>query len=326
MEILKVQDNLQYIQKILEDKLQELDTPELYYDCQGYYYETLLEKLKDNNNSVLISKDDITQINEYNIYGLNILYVNVKSEDLDFLIEKYPESIIVSDAYCENKNYQIANMKEDKNLYTNTYNANIFIPNNMDKNILINRIKEDIYPELDYLNIKFEVKTGQELGQEIAERYKNNPVFNGYTKNDNNLYNVAGFHYLNIDTIDYNKNFLLCKQNNNYLGVIKFGEYGFDDKHIGLPYIDVNKHYRNKGIATMMVKELNKHLTNELPLFLTRESEMGEKYHMKDLFVKNINNTICVPYEMQELYYEYKEKNKLNEFPTITQKTNDYIR
>lgn len=116
-------------------------------------------------------------------------------------------------------------------------------------------------------------------------------------------YNWAGFHYFSShdarsgtpDTVKY----LIAYLNGMPVGVIKFGVWPYTPDHTGIAYIDVHEKMKRKGIATAMVKELNKHLDTRLPLYLTDESEEGREAGMAHLFKREITAVECLSYEDQ---------------------------
>lgn len=78
------------------------------------------------------------------------------------------------------------------------------------------------------------------------------------------------------------------------IGIMKYGLWGNEQS---VAYIDVLVNCRNKGIATLMIKELDKHLYPMYELHLTDESELGHKCGMAKLFKKHIKSTVVKDYE-----------------------------
>ena len=110
----------------------------------------------------------------------------------------------------------------------------------------------------------------------------------------------------------HKNNVLVAKDGDNIVGALKFGEYGKSDfcPHMAVCYIDVKKPYRNKGIATSLFKEFGRIMEEahkkgkmDLPIFLTSESEMGEKCHMMKIALENIKNLVV--YHEDRDKYEY---------------------
>ena len=320
--ILEIKDNKELFKEILENYLVELrDNVEDYYYSNGTYYEKINENIDIVKNDVFIIDENnnfIDLITRDKYYGLDIIYTSLESSKFDMLYDYFPSAIISID-YIDDmpNNYQIANMKSTLNNeeYQVFGPCTFLIPKTLDVNIIRDKIEEELFVELDKSQITFENKKGEELQDDIFKYYQHNPFFKGITCDSSNHSHIAGFHYFNLD-MDAKKDFLVCKQGNTYLGVIKYGiydNYG-SVKHQGLPYIDVNQKYQQNGIATLMIQQLNKYLDKDIPLFLTRESDQGKLCHMENLFLKYINTTICVPYEKQTEYYNSLQNGTLDEF------------
>lgn len=313
-----VLENKELFKNVINSSLKEMNDEDYYYS-NGYFYEKLLnfsdDKLK--NIDIILDQGKLKGILiKSKQYGLNFIEpTNLTGKNmLSFINDEYKNYIIATDAFIDNENiYKTANMQSSINesVYESYYT--FLIPKKLDENIIRDNIEKEIFPKLDKNNLIFENLTGKEISKELNEKYKNNICFSGIERKHNGQFGVAGFHYFAIDYVDDSKQFLVCKQDGNYIGVIKHGIYNNYGQipHQGLPYIDVNHNYRNNGIATMMIKELNKYLLKDYPLFLTAESNMGRKCHMENLFLENITKTECVPYKGQEEYYN-KHRNMIN--------------
>lgn len=114
-----------------------------------------------------------------------------------------------------------------------------------------------------------------------------------------------GMHYYNTyaerSLGGRNIRYLIASYNNVIVGCIKIGEYGFynEPKYLSMCYIDVNISCRKQGIATLLIKELDKYLDfyPEKDLVLTDESYLGKKFHMKDKFERIISSKNVVSYK-----------------------------
>lgn len=93
-----------------------------------------------------------------------------------------------------------------------------------------------------------------------------------------------------------NEEFIVAFKNNIIIGVICYGIYGYDHKYQAVSFIDVHKQYRNKGVATELIKELNNHIDKSQPLVLSSLSQEGKKYHIDEVFKKYIDTEIKLDY------------------------------
>lgn len=120
-------------------------------------------------------------------------------------------------------------------------------------------------------------------------------------------YKFYGFHYFSVADIFETQapgvKFLIAYLNDLPVGVIKFGVWPLSPDHQGLAFIDVNKALRQRGIATAMIRELNKHLDKNLPLHLTAESEEGKRAGISKVFEREISATKCLSYETLQAMY-----------------------
>ena len=92
-----------------------------------------------------------------------------------------------------------------------------------------------------------------------------------------------GFHYMNWEYTSDHTWYLVAMVNHTPIGCIciqKFELYSY----YGLSYIDVAFPYKNNGVAKKMIHELTKHIPDDLPLFLSMESEEGKKCHIHECF------------------------------------------
>lgn len=299
-----------FINKI-EEEVEKYDAEDYYY-C-GINFDYCLEANDDDLKKIDFVMDNdklICIVNKFNIYDLNFIDINLINDVkiYEFLSENYKDSIVIIDSYRSDEPfeyYNLANMEnENGEEYISRFHESFLLPKYMDINILRDKIEKSIYPELNKEELIFENKIGSEILDELHKKYDKNRCFNGYIKNENGHSLIAGFHYFSLDDTDMEKEFLICKQSDQFVGVIKHGVYNsYNIPHQGLPYIDVNINYRNQGIAKMMVEKLNDYLRTDLPLFLTHESDMGKKCHMEKLFKDKITKTDCVAYSEQSDYY-----------------------
>ena len=94
---------------------------------------------------------------------------------------------------------------------------------------------------------------------------------------DNYLYNVNrdngrmvfdDFHYWCkndiYDCLEYENTFFIIAYEDsfvpaNIIGVLKYGVYGYEEKHIGICYVDVRSDKKRQGVGTKLLETFNKH-------------------------------------------------------------------
>jgi hypothetical protein len=94
-------------------------------------------------------------------------------------------------------------------------------------------------------------------------------------------------HYTNWENNPDDVYYLLAMVNNQPIGCICVFDYEseqYGPKHYGMSYIDVAAPYKKNGLAKRMIHELTKHLSNDKPLLLSRESREGAKCHIHECF------------------------------------------
>lgn len=97
---------------------------------------------------------------------------------------------------------------------------------------------------------------------------------------------------------------LVAMQNNRFIGVIHYGVWN-KNPYQSISYIDVAEPYKRKGVATKLIKELNKHLIPNMPLVLTDLSEEGKTVNIDKLFKKYIS--VCKVYTYSEALEKHRE-------------------
>lgn len=322
MNILNAKENKEYFKKQIKEYLSKLDDEDYYYGPGDFYEHLLDDESNYENIDFVIDKEFIGVLLKSNVDGINLMKLigNFEENIYDKISTKYPSHIVFIAGYTSDtpfNYYNLANFKSTngEEEYLSQSYSSFLIPKNMDENTIRDKIEELTIPTFDSSKLVIEDKTGEEILSEILKKYDDNPFFNGFSKNDNGHHNLSGFHYLSLDESDLHQKILVCKLEGQIVGVIKHGLYeGYGGiPHQGLAYIDVNRNFRNLGIAKLMIKELDKYLDKNLPLFLTRESDMGEICHMEKLFLENIHSTDCVAYDKQSDYY-IENKDRISEF------------
>lgn len=164
------------------------------------------------------------------------------------------------------------------------------------ENILREKIEEKYFPKLlDIRQVVIKRLKTPEV-RKYLEKYSTGE-FEGNWVNDSNMGSVVGFHYFTIRDLfsgEPTKDYLVAVYKGQIVGIMKYGLWG---KEQSVAYIDVLINCRNKGIATLMIKELDKHLYPMYELHLTDESELGHKCGMAKLFKKYIKSTVVKDYE-----------------------------
>lgn len=165
-----------------------------------------------------------------------------------------------------------------------------------DENILKRKIEEKYFPkQLDIRQVVVKRWKTPDV-RKYLEKYETGN-FNGTWRNDCNMDAVVGFHYFTYRDVfsgEPTKDYLVALYKGQIIGIMKYGLWG---KEQSVAYIDVLVNCRNKGIATLMIKELDKHLYPMYELHLTDESELGHKCGMAKLFKKYIKSTVVKDYE-----------------------------
>ena len=322
MEFIKASDNIEEFEQLLKNAIQN-EEDEYFYISTGEIYEDILNDKNYDGLFYVKNNDDITVISTFTMWDFNCLRIigDFDTNIYKDIIKTFPDYLVEIDSYSSDEPfefYNLANTKSSKfNLEYRLNYSNFLIPKTMDESILRDKYEKEYIPEFDINKVYFEDKTGREIYNDIVKEFTYSP-FNGFQRDlDSNNYAVSGFHYFTLDESDLNQKILLCKQGNTILGAIKHGLYdNFGQMpHQAIAYIDVNKNYRNLGIATLMIQNLDKYLNKTLPLFLTQESELGHKCRMEEKFKKYIKETDCVSYD-EQLEYCYKCKNKDELFKT----------
>lgn len=101
-----------------------------------------------------------------------------------------------------------------------------------------------------------------------------------------------GFHYFGTSCLNatfQGENVIAVIDNNEVVGVLFFGEYGFPGSNQqALSFIDVHKDYRRQGIAKLMAKELYNYIDHNRPFYLSQLSEEGKTCHIDDVIQRSL--------------------------------------
>ena len=115
--------------------------------------------------------------------------------------------------------------------------------------------------------------------------------------NEDALFN--GFRYFGYFPLQFGfeKEKILVAFNNqkerpeDIVGIIWFGEYGPENLQ-SISFIDVRTDCQHQGVATSLIKELDKYLDKNKSLSLSALSDDGKRYHIDDVFKKYITTKV----------------------------------
>ena len=294
-----------------------------YWDYEGFDYKYLSDNLDDLAFSYIVFMDDKQNItnfahyqkeNGFDIFTLDDVDSKVIASNLEDLRNSFEHPLVHSlySFYNDDKQdlpeiYHM-NMKSKVIDENYVYMDELFCLNENDKDIIVDLADEKNFPSL-IGEITYDVMPYSDY---VYEEGRDDKIIPAITKDDSGHDHLAGFHYFGLRD-GGNDKMVVAKNGDNIVGVIKYGKYGdgsYQPEHIGLCFIDVKKPYRGQGIATNLMKEFGKVVEREnkeeginLPIYLTDESEMGEKCHMRDTAVKEIKNVTC--YYTDHKDYQY---------------------
>ena len=112
--------------------------------------------------------------------------------------------------------------------------------------------------------------------------------------NDGNVPYFKGFHYFSPEDFNayedskYLVAYIIENNKTSIIGVIKYSVYGSEYQYQGLSYIDIQESHKGKGVAKLLISELNKHLDNKMILKLSFLSKEGAICNLNKLFKKLI--------------------------------------
>ena len=300
--------------KYLDNLIEETSEFEDFYEIEGFNYSYLKEDLdnfNDDNIIVFVDKDEniinfATRSKEesFDAFYLDKVDIDILRENLEDLKENFSHPIVSSmqEFYKKDNGFSVFEMNRKSKIISEDYlfMDNYFCLNKDDMDIFVNLSDEKNFPQYEG-NLLFEI---MDYDSFVSENMRNDKFVSTSTIDDTHHNHIAGFHYFG-QFDERGDKMIVAKDGDNIVGMIKYGEYGGDyaPRHIGLCFIDVKKPYRGQGIATLLMEEFgkriekeNKFKENSLPIYLTDESDMGRKCHMKDIAIDKIKN---VP-----LYYE----------------------
>lgn len=207
------------------------------------------------------------------------------------LQEKFPKGFFLSgDSYCLSKTsltpveYHASHDKgihypviEHLNVWTNNTQLVTYFRDWLEKRYLTP--PEDWQNKVEFFWGQHKMFTELLYDQDIQEYPWQRTPFGHYS--------YIGMHYTNWENNPDDVYYLLAMVNNKPIGCICVFDYEseqYGPKHYGMSYIDVATPYKKNGLAKRMIHELTKHLSNDKPLLLSRESREGAKCHIHECF------------------------------------------
>ena len=318
--------------KVYKNHLKESNLNDYeYYDCmEGYYFiienlekETQWQKIKEvwylglygNSYYCLFTSTNVFKNIIFDVTYFPLSKTLKKEKNIKFLkllSEKVPNSIFHFEYYdtieipptfkpikyygkYAGEGYDAKGLSLYHGSYFTEYSENA---------LLDSFEKQFFVKEVDVKNLVIKDMSAKEITKWVQNFYKlTNYMISPFWKRDSGMSSIYGFHYFkDHDEIEGVKT-LVAMQNNRFIGVIHYGVWN-NNKYQSISYIDVAEPYKKKGVATKLIKELNKHLIPDMPLVLTDLSEEGKEAKMDELFKKYI--TVCKVYTYDEALRGYK--------------------
>lgn len=303
--ILPASDKEEDFINFLKNKIKNETEYEDFYS--GYKYDYIIENLEKTEDNLKLILDEngniITFYNEETFDDISIIDIddqiskNELEQSIQELKNNYDHPMLVHSYILEDLDQTFT-----PNLKSNfVKNANYDLKHSLlalkkeDIDLIRDRIEEKEFPEYTN-NLSIEILSNKQI---LEQKYKdtNNPFINSFwSDNISNGTIKTGFHYFGQDdSFEKDDKILAIKDNDNIVGVIKYGIY---QNKYALCFIDVKLPYRNNGIATRLMEEFGKQIEKEneenqtnYPLKLTAESVLGAQCHMKDKAISLIKNT-----------------------------------
>lgn len=226
----------------------------------------------------------------------NIMIISPSNKNdivLECLKTNYPNSFVRGGEWDYNKfvsaGYIPVEAKSsihEVNIYQNIRNEYLYAANPNIVTLIRDEYEKRYLPVVENtLDLTFKVLTATELNDYLkgfAYQTFHCPIW----KKDSGNYMIAGFHYFQqLDSFNLSSDmlYLVAMYGDIIVGLIKFGPYAMTKNGWIVSYIDVSEQNWEKGIATMLFKELPKYLPKNIPLYVTKESDMGKACHMLDI-------------------------------------------
>ena len=259
-------------------------------DLSYYNYEKILKEKKAPLYQVVLNGSQIVDIlHTEDVFGITFIYPFFterysKKYTWDAIASSFKnQKYIVSTSDYAPENFCECNFTTsfDSKSHYKFEGCNMqYVHKDADKNLLRDAFVAHQLPAYKADKVTFKAIAGKDVADYLyCKELHEYPMH----ENENNHYNIAGFHYLQPDFCEHHTLFV-AELEGVPIAAIKIGVYGKDYyQHTGLNYIDVGVCYRQKGLASRLIKEFAK-LQFEYPLVLSDESDMGKKCRMEAHF------------------------------------------
>ncbi len=255
-----------------------------------YTYQKILQEKKAPLYQVVLNGRQIVDIlSTKEVCGLLFVYPFFterysKKYTWDAIAEHFNgQKYIVSTSEYAGKDFKECNFTasfDSKSEYHFEGSNMQFVHKDEDENLLRDAFEASRFPTYDADKVVFKTLTGNDIDTYLYDKnWEEYPML----REEFGHYHIAGFHYLQPDCQKHHSLFV-AELNGVPIAAIKYGIYGESYyKHTGLNFIDVGVCYRQKGLATRIIKEFAK-LQFEYPLVLSDESDMGKMCRMEAHF------------------------------------------
>ena len=307
--------NIDILKKFIENYFREYSSAEEYMDY-GYSTCDYFRRMKKENFSPFI-KNGFMGLNNGSIetlfmlsktsLGTSIIHTvyGEYSEELNKYVELLSSKLKNSIFYFEYLPNCFSNTSKFKIMKHNSsfdkdraymFYHGVYLTE-YDVDLLPKMVEKKYFPDICLSEVEIKCVKAKEL-----EKYFNNmrdDEYQGFWKSKYNNVAVSGFTYFHSE--DFHANYgdikyLIALYKNRIIGIVKFGVWP-NSTHQALSYIDISVKYRRLGLATRMLKELNKYISSDSAFILTDESEMGKLCHMNQLAKRCIIKTKVKTYD-----------------------------
>ena len=308
--VLKItNENIHIIRKFVDNYLRKNKSADQYYEY-GYSDVDYFNRMKKENFKSFIEKGFmglhngeletlfIVTKNSLNLFLVHTVYGEY-SENLSQYVECLSSMVKNSIFYYEylpNSLSQSSKMKImshnssfDKDRAYMFYHGCYLTEYGID--LMTKQVEKKYFPDVKLNEVEYKCIKANDLEKYFKNMRDND--YQGYWRSKYNNVAVAGFTYFHTE--DFHANYgdikyLVAIYQNRMIGIIKFGVWP-NSNHQALSYVDVSVKYRRLGIATQMIKELNKYISTDTTFVLTDESEMGKLCGMNDVCKRYITKT-----------------------------------
>lgn len=218
----------------------------------------------------------------------SVLSENIKNSYFDF--EYLPFEIKDSDFKFLNYN----SLRYPDYQYSIPYHCLI---TKYDVNAISKKIDDTFLPEtFNKSEVVYKHMTLKDLEKYIEDSLNifPNTYFYPYWRGQYGMHSVIGFSLFSTDEVRgkriYSQEYIVAMYKGKIIGIISYSQYNETDKYQAFDYIDVNKAFWRNGIATNLIKCLNRYLNPNLDLYLTMETRKGKEVGITEVVKKHIKN------------------------------------